>query len=175
MEKSRGIRNNNPGNLVYTKDNDWKGKIPYASNTDANKHFEQFTTMAYGVRAMLRDVVNDIGKGKNTIRKLIAEYAPVFENDTEKYIQDVSKSLGIHSDETIRVLDNKFLFTLARAIINKENGKYASYVKDSDIKSAVQNIGAFKSKSFSLSIEKTDYALIIPIILFFYTVLSVTL
>lgn len=72
---TRGIRNNNPGNLRVTPDK-WVGKIPLSQNTDLNKSFEQFTEIKYGIRAMLIDLLGDIGKGKDTIRKLISEYAP---------------------------------------------------------------------------------------------------
>jgi hypothetical protein len=174
MQKSRGIRNNNPGNLKLTGIN-WQGKIPKSKNTDENHLFEQFTTMSYGIRAMLRDIVHDIDKGKNTIRKLISEFAPIDENNTERYIQVVSSSLGFHADSPIKSIDNDYLFRLAKAIIKHENGVSSVYVKDSDIKSAIKNLGKFETKNLNVTIKSFDIAVIIPIILFFYTVFSVTL
>ena len=69
----RGIRNNNPGNLVRTKIK-WVGKIPFAESTD--QKFEQFRSVEYGIRAMAADLLNDIDKGKNTIQKIVYEFAP---------------------------------------------------------------------------------------------------
>jgi hypothetical protein len=168
-----GIRNNNPGNLVLT-DLPWTGKIPKAQNTD--KHFEQFTEIKFGIRAMLRDLTNDIDKGKNTVRKLITEYAPPFENDTQKYIDVVSKAVGLTPDQTIKIVDAKFYLVIARAIIKHENGADASYVYDSDIQDAIDIMGDYNLDSVIVTAKKKfkfNY-LFIPVLLFFYTVYSVT-
>jgi hypothetical protein len=53
----RGLRNNNPGNLIRTKDA-WKGKIPFEQSKDTK--FEQCTALKFGIRAMFRDLINDI-------------------------------------------------------------------------------------------------------------------
>jgi hypothetical protein len=114
----RGIRNNNPGNLVLTTIA-WKGKVPNAQNTD--KHFEQFTAPLWGIRAMFMDVRGDIEKdGLNTLRKLIAVYAPAHENNTQAYIDFVSKKLGIGADS--KIMPSHY-FELLKAIIQIENGK----------------------------------------------------
>lgn len=115
--KSRGIRNNNPGNLVKTKDA-WKGKVPHANNTDGR--FEQFISPEYGIRAMFIDIKGDINKRKqNTIRKLITSYAPKFENNTAAYIAVVSKAIGKGADTVLTAND---YFPLIKAIIQHENG-----------------------------------------------------
>ena len=70
----RGIRNNNPGNLILTGIK-WRGSVPSYKNTD--KTFEQFVDYSYGVRAMLMDIIKDVVVDRqNTIRELITEYAP---------------------------------------------------------------------------------------------------
>ncbi len=48
----RGWRNNNPGNLIKTMIQ-WKGKLPYLSNTDSK--FEQFVDFKHGIRALIKD------------------------------------------------------------------------------------------------------------------------
>lgn len=119
MKLPRGIRNNNPGNLVITRI-PWKGKVPRAKNTDGK--FEQFVTMEWGLRAMMMDVRGDIVKdGKNTIRTLITEYAPKWENDTLGYINVVSKKVGLKPDQVIPV-DKNTMTRLIEAIITHENG-----------------------------------------------------
>jgi len=169
----RGIRNNNPGNLVKTN-LPWKGKISHSQNTDSR--FEQFTTVEYGLRAMLRDIVNDINKGSDTVTKLINQYAPPFENDTLSYINDVSKGLGVRPNDKIRLIDNQFLLKVARAVIKKENGNDHKYITDSHIKSAVNMLGTFTKSAVKVNV-KTDLlsAIIVPLILFFLTVFTISL
>lgn len=114
----RGIRNNNPGNLVLTTIA-WKGKVPNAQNTD--EKFEQFTLPLWGIRAMFMDVRGDIEKdGLSTIRKLITAYAPAFENNTAAYIQSVVNQVGIGADTKIQPAN---YLKLLKAIIQHENGK----------------------------------------------------
>jgi hypothetical protein len=131
----RGIRNNNPGNLVKTTIK-WKGKIPHANNPDSR--FEQFETVALGIRAMAMDVLNDIKKGKNTLRVLITEYAPPSENDTTAYINSVSKQTGIGPDEKIKTTPEA-LAAILRAKIRVENGPKAETLIDkTDIDEALK-------------------------------------
>jgi len=116
-QRVRGLRNNNPGNLVITKIK-WDGKVPNEQNTDGK--FEQFYKPVMGIRAMIIDVRGDIEKdGLNTIAKLIREYAPENENNTAAYIASVSKQVGIDKDSMLR-RDN--YFALVKAIIKHENG-----------------------------------------------------
>jgi hypothetical protein len=131
LQLPRGIRNNNPGNLVKTA-LAWKGKIPHSENTDSR--FEQFIEYRYGVRALLKDVINDINKGQNTITKLITEWAPAHENNTEAYIQFVANIVGINPGATLRT-EKETLRKLAKAIVMKENGK-AYELKDADFENA---------------------------------------
>lgn len=171
---ARGIRNNNPGNLVVTAST-WLGKIPKYNNTDKGKKFEQFENIAYGIRAMLRNLVTHIDRGENTIRKLINTYAPPVENDTEKYIKDVASSVGLSADQTIKSVDSNLLFLLAKAIVKKENGNDSKYVTDSDIKTAISNLGTFNTSNITVSTKaKINLPLILGLLLFCYTVLIVT-
>lgn len=117
LSKARGIRNNNPGNLVKTNDA-WKGKVPHTQNTDSR--FEQFIAPEWGIRAMLIDIRGDITKkGQNTVRKLITSYAPTFENNTAAYIAVVSKAIGKSADSLLTTND---YLPLIKAIIKHENG-----------------------------------------------------
>ena len=169
---ARGIRNNNVGNLVRTNLN-WLGKIPHSKNTDGR--FEQFTEVKFGIRAMLRDIIHDIDKGKNTIRKLISEYAPPFENNTANYVDHVAKALGVSSDAPIKVINNKMMSTIARAIIVKENGKDSVLIKDKDIQDGINILGKFETKVTVDPTKNIIKAIAIPLVLFFYTVFMITL
>jgi hypothetical protein len=98
----RGIRNNNPGNLIFTNIK-WNGKLPKEQNKD--RRFEMFIAPEYGIRAMIKDLKHDIEKGKNTVPTLISEYAPRFENNTSAYIQTVCKDLRV--SQTAKLLPTK--------------------------------------------------------------------
>jgi hypothetical protein len=118
MQNSRGFRNNNPGNLRITAI-PWVGKVPKAANTDGA--FEQFQHLKYGVRAMIMDVRGKIGKGLNTIEKLLAVYAPTQENDTAAYAATVSQLSKLSAKQPLAT-DKETLKRLVRAMIQVENG-----------------------------------------------------
>lgn len=117
----RGMRNNNPGNLILTMI-PWKGKVPNYENTDGR--FEQFTDYHWGIRAMIKDIQSDIKKGKNTIRKLITEYAPPNENNTNNYIQILSIATGYGTDQVITPT-KAVLKPIVMEIAKVENGRTA--------------------------------------------------
>lgn len=173
---SRGIRNNNPGNLRFTNIA-WQGKITKEKNTDYKLGFEQFTEVKWGIRAMLRDLLNDIDKGKNTIRLLINEYAPPVENNTLNYINVVANSLGMTPDQKIVNVDALFMLKIGRAIISHENGKDGKLILDSDIDDAIDILGEVNLNAVVVSAKKKfryNY-MIIPVLLFFYSVFMITL
>lgn len=150
----RGIRNNNPGNLVYTSIN-WQGKLPLPQNTD--KHFEQFTELKYGVRAMYRDILNDISKGKNTIQSLISEYAPPHENNTQSYVNQVAKAVGYAPNERILNVTESFLLELGKIIVRIENGAVASqYVTESDLQEGISILGDTSGYGIQVGKNKND-------------------
>lgn len=139
----RGIRNNNPGNLVITSI-PWQGKIPVSQNTDG--HFEQFTSVAYGIRAMALDIMNDINKGLNTLQALIYEYAPPHENNTQAYIDSVATQTGISPSAPVP-MDTTTLAAIIKAKINVENGPSASqYITDQDINEGLSLISGITLK-----------------------------
>nr|WP_319401841.1 hypothetical protein [uncultured Carboxylicivirga sp.] len=120
----RGIRNNNPGNLIYTSIK-WNGKLPKEQNKD--RRFEMFISPVYGVRAMIKDLKNDIEKGKSTVPQLIEEYAPRFENNTDSYISTVCADLKV--SRTAKLLPTKNTLRLLVFSISKvENG--ANYISN---------------------------------------------
>jgi hypothetical protein len=109
---ARGLRNNNPGNIRASNDA-WVGKVAV---DDAG--YIVFDTMAHGIRAMtiiLRNYANRYGA--NTVNTIIRRWAPSIENDTESYIRDVSRRLGVSPDEYVPVTA-----ALIEAIIIHENG-----------------------------------------------------
>ena len=69
---ARGLRNNNPGNIRINNDL-FQGEV----RPSEDKSFKQFTTMAYGYRAMFKILSNFLKNYKlDTIRKMITRWAP---------------------------------------------------------------------------------------------------
>lgn len=140
-----GIKNNNPGNLVITNIA-WKGKIPVSQNTDG--HFEQFTDILYGLRALCLDLYNDYKRGLNTVSLLISEFAPSFENNTIAYINFVANRMGVNPNQPFEMTPINF-FNLIKSIVIYENGSLATnYITDSLIDAAKNLVLDVKKKRF---------------------------
>ena len=118
----KGIRNNNPGNLNKTSIK-WQGKLPKPNN---GGRFEMFQSPEYGVRAMIKDLTTKI-KRHSTIKAIISEYAPVFENNTQAYINSVSKAMRVSQNTPLVVSENN-LKHLVIAMSKHENG--GNYISD---------------------------------------------
>lgn len=87
--ETRGIRNNNPGNLRKTKDN-WLG----LSEEQTDRSFFQFKTMEYGVRALIITLGTYVNKyNLHSIDEIISRFAPSVENPTAHYIEVVKRLL----------------------------------------------------------------------------------
>ena len=95
--KTRGLRNNNVGNIKETGTT-WKGQI----KPTGDKPFAQFQNPVWGVRAMIIIVKRTYRNlGLKTIRQIVSRYAPPIENLTESYINSVSRQTGIDPDRII--------------------------------------------------------------------------
>ena len=114
---SRGIRNNNPGNIRLTLTK-WQGQVGPDEQTD--KSFVQFISPEYGIRAMARTLRTYFSRGTNTVRGIISTWAPANENNTAAYIASVSGALKTSPDTVLTVTQ---LPQLIAAIIQHENGK----------------------------------------------------
>lgn len=114
---TRGIRNNNPGNIRHGG-SQWQGMS--LQQTDAE--YVQFDDPIYGIRAMAKLLTNyQKNYGLNTIREIITRWAPPNENITSAYVNAVSQKLGASPDQEIDVIGS--LPRLVPAIIHHENGE----------------------------------------------------
>ena len=74
----RGLRNNNPLNIIRSATK-WQGM----SETQTDKHFVQFKTLAYGYRAAFLLIRTYMRKyGLLSIEQIIRRWAPPSENNT---------------------------------------------------------------------------------------------
>lgn len=130
----RGIRNNNPLNIVHSKAA-WQGRA--ATQTDPT--FVQFATMRYGIRAALMQLRTYITKHNcNTIADIIARWCP---DDTAKaYALAVSQRTGIALLTPIEAGDRQTIIRLAKAMAEVETGftcmESSLYLKPSDFDAA---------------------------------------
>lgn len=120
-KQPRGVRNNNPGNIDYKKNNHWKGQLTHDPSVESR--FCRFETVEYGIRALILLLRTYRRKyGLTTVSQLIGRWAPKNENNTIVYIQNVANELGVSPTEIID-LDNKTIaINLAKAIVQHENG-----------------------------------------------------
>ncbi|EFM2349810.1 hypothetical protein HB533_001058 [Escherichia coli] len=114
---ARGIRNNNPGNLEYSKTNPWVGQ------TGDDGRFAKFETPEHGIRALERNLMSYQRQGIDTVSEIINRWAPPTDkNDTMSYIKAVCEQLGVSADEPLDASNPDTLKALCAAIIHHENG-----------------------------------------------------
>lgn len=122
--KPRGIRNNNPLNI--RKGSTWRGERPIQSDPQ----FEEFISMEWGIRAAFKLMRNHITGFKgtrpkmNTLRKLIAVWAPPTENATDRYVDFVSAHVGLLPSEIIDPDNRDLMCKIARAMAFVECGEW---------------------------------------------------
>lgn len=114
---ARGIRNNNPGNLEYSKTNPWVGQ------TGDDGRFAKFETPEHGIRALGRNLLSYQRQGIDTVSDIINRWAPPSDNNnTDAYIQAVCAQLGVTADQQLDASNPDTLKALCAAIIQHENG-----------------------------------------------------
>ena len=115
---SRGYRNCNPGNIRISGTR-YKGEVVPSQDTA----FKQFTSMAYGYRAMfvLIHYYYRVLHLK-TVRQIISRYAPPSENHTESYIRHVADAILRGPDSEIDLSSMDEMVLMVAAMSRVENG-----------------------------------------------------
>ena len=119
---SRGLRNNNPGNIRRSRVR-YKGEVRPSRDPD----FKEFSTMAYGYRAVF--VLLDTYRsryGLTTIRQMLNRYAPPTENFTEGYVRFVADYSGVMPDEVVDTRSERDMIPIVAAMSKIENGVAAN-------------------------------------------------
>lgn len=120
---SRGLRNNNPGNIRQNSDN-FLGEI----KPSTDPAFKQFESIEYGYRAIFV-TLNTYQKkyGLSTIRTMISRWAPPKDNnDTEAYIRAVSAESGVPENSRITSTNKDVMVPIVAAMSRVENGVTAN-------------------------------------------------
>lgn len=129
---SRGIRNNNPGNLNFA------GQKGATLESGPNARFASFPTMLEGIAALDRQVMLYLKRGKNTIDQIIDIYAPSSDgNNTSSYKSYLSQYTGLGVKEKIDGSNFEVMKKLIQGIINHENGAAARAVSGDDVMRAL--------------------------------------
>ena len=115
---SRGLRNNNPGNIRLGSFR-YKGEKAESSDTA----FRQFESIEWGYRAMFVLLHTYAKKyGCHTLRQMINRYAPPIENHTDNYIRRVACATHLSPDEEISTTDAATMTAVVAAMSEVENG-----------------------------------------------------
>ena len=119
---TRGISNANPGNIRISSTK-WQGEI----QPSKDKKFKQFSSMAYGYRAIIK-LLQNYQKMYHckTIPDFINRWAPNNENNTTAYINSVCKQMQIPNTHVIDTNDKATMVAFASAISFQENGVKAN-------------------------------------------------
>lgn len=119
---ARGIRNNNPGNIVRNNIQ-WNGAL---SATEVQQmgwqwdpKFVQFDTPLNGLRALARILLVYNSRGENTVDEIISTFAPPQDNDTAAYESFVAAELRVNAGATLNVPQR--LGDIMSAITRREN------------------------------------------------------
>jgi hypothetical protein len=119
-ERTRGERNNNPGN-IDRNNIQWQGMSPLQNG---DPRFVVFSDAVWGIRALAKLLLTYYrGYNLDTVEKLINRWAPAIENDTGAYARNVANLCGVKEGEKIDVTNPTTLKLLVIAIIKHENGR----------------------------------------------------
>jgi hypothetical protein len=156
---TRAFRNNNFGNLEYAGQ---AGAELEKANAKGERRFAKFGSPEEGFRALANQLSSyaegtskAIGYQKvDTVRGIISKYAPSGENDTEGYIAQLSKSLGVRESDRLDLRNADVMTKVMRQIATIEGG--APQVSDQFIKTAIGErsgkkwVGQFNPETLSI-------------------------
>ncbi|MFY2843567.1 phage tail tape measure protein [Achromobacter ruhlandii] len=119
----RGIRNNNPGNLIYV------GQA--GATKEENGRFAVFPTAQAGLNELADQLRRYGRRGLDSIQAIVNTYAPATENDTGAYANYLAQKMGINTDTKFDVnSDPAALAALVRGIVEYENARVNPYSND---------------------------------------------
>ena len=113
---ARGIRNNNPGNIVWTGSPIFRGEL----GAEPEGTFAIFDTPEHGIEAIARNLVAYQDRhALNTVDGMIRRWSAT---DQDVYVANVCRALGVAPKDTIDAHDAVTLQRMVAAIIAQENG-----------------------------------------------------
>ena len=129
------MRINNPCCIRLTKGTPWLGQ----TENPREKTFVTFTERVYGYRAAFLLLRKYIDRGYDTIGKIIRRWAPACENDTQAYINFVSRTVGMEADKHIGRDDRDTLLEMVRSMAAMESG----IIEDKELLASAWTLATF--------------------------------
>ena len=119
-QEPRGIRNNNPLNIRYSKKNNWQGRV----KDKKDPQFEEFTTMSYGYRAAFLIIHKYMTLyNLRTPFQICVRWAPIGDNNNPAaYAKFVCNRMGCGLNDELNFRDPLQMIRLASAMTVMENG-----------------------------------------------------
>lgn len=121
---TRGIRNNNPGNIEHNG-TPWQG----LADPPSDGRFCRFKDPTWGIRAIARVLITyqdkrtaPDGSKIDTVSEIIERWAPPSENNTDSYARHVREVIGVDLGAQLDVHDYNVMRPLVETIILHENG-----------------------------------------------------
>jgi hypothetical protein len=149
---ARGMRNNNPGNIVSNRFTQ-----QYGGYIDSDGRFAIFASPEDGIRAMDRLLgVYNKKYGLNTVSGIVNRWAPPNENQTGRYVNFVSKETGFAPDQKIDFNNKEQRAKLIKAIIYQENGKNQGSLFDDRVLPALNGVTSTDTATFEEEIGDED-------------------
>lgn len=143
---SRGIRNNNPANII--RGSKWSG----LSQIQPDSKFCTFIKVEFGVRALIYLLLRYYRDYKlYSVRDIISRFAPPIDgNNTEEYIYKISNLLYVTDTEHLNLKSYYTLFSLCKHICFIES----YYVLTERVFELSFNMLPLKFKNY---VKKRDY------------------
>lgn len=121
---TRGVRNNNPGNIDYNKANAWQGQLGLEAGVPKPR-FARFDSPENGIRALGKLLLTYQDKHKlRTVAAIINRWAPSVENDTAAYVKAVERLTKTKPGDTIDLRSYGVMGGFVKAIIHHENAGF---------------------------------------------------
>ena len=114
--QNRGIRNNNPLNIEYSKRNNWRGQV------GSDGRFCIFEDDKWGFRAGARVLRSYQKRGINSIESIVHTFAPSHENDSNHYADLVARWTGYGKHDLLDVRNDNTAAVLIQAMARMEVG-----------------------------------------------------
>lgn len=136
----RSFRNNNFGNIKYVGQSDASLE---AANSEGKQTFAKYDSPEEGMRG-LANQLSSYAEGTSsavnyqkldTVRDIITRFAPSGENDTEGYISNLSKGLGVRENDRLDLSNPAIMTKMIRQIATIEGGN--PQVTDQFIQTAI--------------------------------------
>lgn len=116
-----GMRNNNPGNIIYTRRSNYPGMVGPSTNTDQGYNQVVFNSPRAGLSAMDNLVIRRFGQGRDTIQKLIADRGG-WTPGNNRAAENIARMAGVGVNDRINLNDPEVRRRVLQAIIRQEHG-----------------------------------------------------